>query len=74
MGMTEEEIIASLGDNYIETIDAMDGLPVWRYDLNAIEEYLFEAFYDQVDIEGIIDEKLDYQVFLIWWNGRVSCQ
>lgn len=72
MDMTEEEVKASLGDDFVTFNDSFEGLPVWRYDINAIEGYFFDDYEGGVDIEGIADGKLEYQVFITWYNGKID--
>lgn len=70
--MTEEEVMASLGDDFTSVTSSLDGLPVWRYDINTIEGYQFDGVDDEVDVEGIADEKLEYQVFVTWRDGKIE--
>ncbi|GEM_PF-2141068 len=64
IGMTQEEVIELIGENYAEVTIAMDNTEGWRYDIGAAEDYSLEETMDFVDIEGIKRGDVPLQIFV----------
>ncbi len=67
VGMTQEEVIHLFGESYhiVDPVLAQPG-PVWRYDLGTQEDYEYDAIADSIDLEGLREQQVQYQLFLNW--------
>ncbi|GAA0381981.1 FG-GAP repeat domain-containing protein [Bacillus horti] len=73
IGRTQEEILELFGEQYEEVIPGLESpgvVGMWRYDAVIEESYEYDTGFtpatDSVDIEGIREGKLRYQLFVSW--------
>ena len=70
LGLSKEEVKSSLGDDITAIKNSMDDSEMWRYDIEAKENYTSpDDEYDMGDIEGLKNGELKIQLF-IQWNSK----
>lgn len=71
LSMSDNEIIQTLGKDYVKGKNMMSNETMWRYDLCANDDYDKSTFVnDAVNIEALKDNKVKHIVFLTFAENR----
>lgn len=79
IGMSESEILELLGEPDVKGRDPLNGLPNWRFDVGASDNYdhEYDEFYKEqgligeIDVNNLKNQNLDMQLFIGFYNGTV---
>ncbi|WP_186576570.1 hypothetical protein [Aquibacillus kalidii] len=80
LGMTQDEIVELIGEPDAVGVDIMEGNPMWRYDIGADENYIFEepeelkgsGVVDTIDEAGLKKGLIDSQLFISWQEEKIQ--
>lgn len=65
VGMTREQVIKLLGDQYTEVVSSTDGRKILRFDITGNKEYKYTfKDFERIDKEGILNGSMLLQVFV----------
>ena len=67
-GLSQEEALVILGDDYHEVQGA--DYPAWRFDLLTNDQYMYSNNYDELDIAGMMSNKVGIVVFVNWTDNN----
>lgn len=71
-GLTQQDVIALFGENYMESLSDQSGEPAWTYDFPVDPSYKTKVPPYAVDEEGLLKNKLRYQLSIIWEQDQIK--